>query len=654
MDRKKSKQDPNVDRIRGFFALLTALLVMIGQVILYTTTVSPDVVMPVSLWLCIAGVILFILNMAIRPPRFLQVLFSKLPFTWMVSWVTAAVILSLLATLSSVLYERAGRTNFLTVIALWFSAAMCYLTAFSNGISLNIQWRPWLKTHRNELIAVGAVTLLAFAFRFYQLGSTPRVINGDEGRMGIVAEMTTSGPYANPFALWDNFGTLYLQAINLMFQFFGATAFSLRLLSAIGGVLAIPAVYLLARQIGGPRVALIAASLLAFSHTHIHFSRTAAVGYIQATWLVPLELFLLLSGLEKRSSLRTALAGVILAIHFSIYITAQIVAAMVFVYMLVILAFFWSWFKAVGRQFLAFWGGFVIMLIPEATYVWQHPNEFFARLGADGTFQSGWLAETMANTGQNALQVLGGRVLHAFLVLIYYPSIDFYGSSAPMLTLIAAALFLIGLGISLWRTRSRGFLLLNGYFWGITLATGIFAIPPSADSYRMLSALPAAIVLAAVGLDQVLELAGLGWKKSRLAYSVVTSVILVSLLTTNLWTYYVDFAGRCLYADNFQGRFASYLGSYARKTKPEDTIYLLSDDIYFYGSHASVDFLSNKRPIINVPAPADTLSAAAGEVIVANPNRFDELKAWAAAHPGGELKYVYDCTSLIMVVYQFP
>jgi len=246
------------------------------------------------------------------------------------------------------------------------------------------------------------------------------------------------------------------------------------------------------------------------------------------------------------------------------------------------------------------------------------------------------------------------RVVHAFLALIYYPALDFYGTSSPMLTLISGSLFLIGVGLSLWRTRSMGYLLLNGYFWGFTLAFAIFAIPPSADSFRMLNVLPAALLMAGLGLDQILEAVGLGWNRSRLGYTLTAAIILVSVLAINLWTYFGDFAGRCLYADDLPGRFASYLGSYAYTLKPEVRIYLLSNGDYFYGSHLSVDFLSQGRQVVNVDDPVDSLSAAAGEVIVANPERFKELTAWAVAHPDGELHYVYDCKKIIMIVYQFP
>jgi hypothetical protein len=257
----------------------------------------------------------------------------------------------------------------------------------------------------------------------------------------------------------------------------------------------------------------------------------------------------------------------------------------------------------------------------------------------------------MATTGQSAIQVLSERVLHAFLSMIYYPAIDFYGSTVPMLSLFAAALFLLGLGISLWKTRSPGYLLLNGYFWVATIAVGVFAIPPSADSYRMLIALPAALLMAALGLDHILTALGIGWGQWKRGYLIVVGAILASLLIFNLWVYFVDFAGRCRYGGDPQTRFASYLGSYLRSIKSEARVYLLSDGTFSYGTHPSVDFLSHKHPVINVPESIETLPFIPRDIIIANPNRIDELNTWALAHPGGELQQEYDCENKIMLIY---
>jgi hypothetical protein len=223
-----------------------------------------------------------------------------------------------------------------------------------------------------------------------------------------------------------------------------------------------------------------------------------------------------------------------------------------------------------------------------------------------------------------------------------------------MLTLVSATLFLVGLGIALLRTGKPGFLLMNGYFWGGTVAIGLFAIPPSADSYRMLMVLPAALFMAALGLDQLLALFGMGWSASRPAYAWSAAAVMVSLLVFNLWAYYGDFAGQCRFGNDLAGRFASYLGTYVRGISSESSIYLLSDEIFFYGSHASADFLGQGRTVTNYPDPVATLNPVSGETLIAAPNRIEELETWAREHPGGQLRYQYDCKNTILLAYQIP
>ena len=149
--------------------------------------------------------------------------------------------------------------SYLPVISLWLVSAVCYLVAYTSFDLDGLDWKAWLREHRWELIAISVVTLLAAILRLYKLGSIPRVINGDEGWVGLIAQTTSQNPLANPFAIWNNFSAFYLQAENYTFFLFGATAFSVRLLTSVGGTLSVLATYLLSRQIAGRRVALIAA-----------------------------------------------------------------------------------------------------------------------------------------------------------------------------------------------------------------------------------------------------------------------------------------------------------------------------------------------------------------------------------------------------------
>jgi hypothetical protein len=211
------------------------------------------------------------------------------------------------------------------------------------------------------------------------------------------------------------------------------------------------------------------------------------------------------------------------------------------------------------------------------------------------------------------------------------------------------------MGLSLWRTRNYRYLLINGYLWSAVLAIGIFSVPPSADSYRLLMALPAALLLAAVGLDQLLDVAATILPNSRLVRGGLAGFVLAGLLAINLWTYWGDFAGRCRYGNDPQTRFASYLGTYLGQLQPDRQVYLLSDDVFRYGTHSSVDFLSRNYPVTNVP---DSISAVALQphgVLVAPPTRADELREWARQYTsGGQFHSEYDCGNLMLLVYQMP
>ncbi|HRF48049.1 MAG TPA: glycosyltransferase family 39 protein [Anaerolineales bacterium] len=628
---------------------LGLVIALLGQVWLYVTPINSTVAVPSALWLSLVGVALFALAQMLPtgsstgstlPPRGL--------------WIVAGLTGTLIAALAAYLFERHQVTQYVPIISLWLLGAGCYVIAFLPSPLTAPDVRGLWRANAREILAVAAVGALGIGLRFYQLGALPVVINGDEGLIGMFAQATSNGSLANPFALWENIGTLYLHLINAALRGLGPSPLSLRLLPAIGGSLAIFTTYLFARQIGGRRVAVLAAALIAMSHIHIHFSRTAAVTYIQGTWMAPLQLYLLLSGMLKRSAWRGALAGVLLAIDLNIYLTAQITIGIMLVYTVTTALWLRTEFRAGWRTLAAFWGGLAITVIPQLTYMIRQPAEFLSRLNADGTFHSGWLTTEIQVTGKPMILILVERVAHAFLALIYYPALDFYGSPVPGLSFISAVFFLLGLGYMLLRVRSVSGLLLNGYFWGMTVAIGVFAIPPAADSYRMIIALPAAVTLAAIGLDRFLMQVGISWRAAPFRYTAIVSVVYAGLLVFNIWTYFFDFVGRCRYGGDSQTRFASYLGHAVRGVNTEGAVHLLSDATYFYGSHASVDFLTQSRTISNQNLPIDQLDIVSGETVIASPTRIDELLGWARSHPGGDLHYQRDCGNMILLSYTLP
>lgn len=630
----------------AWVAALAGILALAGQV---AWRAQPENTWAWPGWLLTVGALLvWLMGQQPNIQRSLQ----RIPIATL--WFSLALVLALSTYTVDYLWQQQGRTDYSTVLALWVLS----MVAFVVGVSRPEHWanlptraRQFWASYRWEVLAVLALTAVAAGWRFYDLGVFPRVIDGDEGRVGQYALATNNSRLASPFHSAENFGGLYLQAINLGLDVAGANATGLRLVPAVGGTLVIPALYLLARALAGRGVAVLAVALLALSHAHTHFSRIAAVAYIQGTWLVPLELYFFYTGLQRRSAVRLALGGLILGVHFNVYLTAQVVAGMAAIYWLCL----WLWpsaaFRALRQSAWAFWAGIGVAVLPYALLSVRQPGEFFARLSADGSFQSGWIAQRMAETGQSAPVLMFERVLQVFMALVQRPALDFYGASIPLLDVFTAALMMVGLAYAVRHTANPALLLLNGYFWSLTVSIGVLAIPPSADTYRMLAALPAAMLAAALGAWQVwraLHWVGEAGRLQRWASAAVLMGV-VGLVNTQAYT---NVVGNCRFGLDTQTRFASYLGNYLRALPRDQNVYLLSDEVYRHGTHGSTMFLSDNYAVTNWNDPVEAIPLLAETVIVAPPSRIAELEAWWLQQPRGQLHREYDCANPMLVSYE--
>lgn len=132
------------------------------------------------------------------------------------------------------------------------------------------RWRAWAvgRVGRDKA-ALAAVLLLALVLRLARLSFQP--LWWDEGWSLYFA--TTSVGQMLELTAVDIHPPLYYLVLHSWIGLFGPTPLSVRLLSVLAGMAAVPVAYLAGRRLGGRPAGLLAALLLAISPLHIFYSQ---------------------------------------------------------------------------------------------------------------------------------------------------------------------------------------------------------------------------------------------------------------------------------------------------------------------------------------------------------------------------------------------
>ncbi len=155
-------------------------------------------------------------------------------------------------------------------------------------------------------VALLAVVLVGLSLRVYQLGAES--LWGDEAFSVWISRMSFSRMVATATAI-DNHPPLYYYVLHYWMSWFGSSEVSVRLLSAIFSVLAIPMIYLIGRELFDREVGLLSALILAFSALNIQYSQEARM-YSLMVLLALVSMYFFLRFL-RRSTLVVAIAYVV-------------------------------------------------------------------------------------------------------------------------------------------------------------------------------------------------------------------------------------------------------------------------------------------------------------------------------------------------------
>lgn len=431
---------------------------------------------------------------------------------------------------------------------IWLGGVAVWLLAWNRRLG-----RPRLP--RREWLLLGLVLAVAAALRLWNLDYQP--VQTDEFVMAHIALRRAWSSLADPFgpkglsqvfqmAANDGNSQLVLGTYRrlLLYWLAGIDMTTLRLPSALLGVLEVGLVFVLGRQLFNPRVGLVAASVLSTLAVHLTWSRHGDDN-IEGSFVWTLTGLLLARAVVRRSVPLMATAGAALSLALYLYLSARPMIAVVLVFLLMAAldpAVRGRWLL---RGSLALATGFLVGAGPLLVTLYRDPQIF--------TYNSGltsWLGEALKayqQTGDLAsLLPLWEHFYRALMAYNLVPSADqHYWPGRGLFVLLPAALLyaavaLVSLRLLDWRNR-----LLAMWFWAPTLGLSALSdFPPPV--HRLLPVLPGAALLIGLAVDRIVaRWEGLGPAARRLAVPVA-AVALGVALTQEAGFYFLDYARRDL------------------------------------------------------------------------------------------------------------
>ncbi len=540
--------------------------------------------------------------------------------------------------LSLFLFLAVGENTLVRV--LWVLGILLFIGAHLDLNRLRRpSWPRWSRADGWDIVLLAIITAVGFGLRFWQLTEIPSFLHGDIASQGLQALEVIGSPNPSWFAVgWSNIPMFDFVMMSWSMRIFGQTLFGLSMTSVLQGVATIPAVYLLGRELGGRRTGLVAAALLAISYTHIHFSRIITTA--SPLLVITLTLYALFRGLRLRSLLWFALAGIGLGMGLLVYypIRVSVVA--------VILLFVWLliWKRSLVTDNLVEWGvfaaGSLIGFGPMMGFVFKDFGAFVGR-GSTVTISNPDVMNHLigkygaASTSQVWIEQFKRTFLTFFL---YADSSTHFGFTGPMLDILTAALFALGLAYALrWLRDERLFTLVVWIVLTLILGGVITNDPPFWP--HLVIVLPAVMVLAGVGADRAwtgIMPALLGQRQRLTASRANTAIgvllgLAITISAVHNWRAYTAEMNDNADTRVRVARFASDLPS-------DHAIILVSDPLSV--QEREFMFLSQGRQSTDATreeiAAGNLAAPEAPTVFILTPNHADLLPTLQSQHPDGQ------------------
>ncbi|HOJ19976.1 MAG TPA: glycosyltransferase family 39 protein [Armatimonadota bacterium] len=181
-----------------------------------------------------------------------------------------------------------------------------------------------------EWALIAGLIVVAAALRFWRIGVESlwldEAASWSFARLPVAELLTRNADPGNP--------PLYYLALGQWLALFGDSEIALRSFSAVAGVLSVPVIYLLGRELFGRRAGALAALLLAFSPIHLFYSQEARQ-YTPAMFLGLVSAWLFMRAVKTDRWAHWLGAAFFAALAFYIHYSAMLIPAFQGAYALV-------------------------------------------------------------------------------------------------------------------------------------------------------------------------------------------------------------------------------------------------------------------------------------------------------------------------------
>lgn len=353
------------------------------------------------------------------------------------------------------------------------------------------------------------VVALAVFFRFAWLSNIPPGLFFDEAVNGNDALKALDSSHFRVFYP-DNNGRegLFINLVALFFKCFGPSVTTLRMVSAVIGVLTVLALYLLANRLFSWQVAVMSAYLLAVSFWHVNFSRIG-FGAITAPLFLILAVYYLYSGLQTNRWRDFIASGTFWGLGFHTYLPSRAAP----VILCAVLVAYWyrvrrdqiegqaDLFIPLGKRFVAVTASAALVALPLFVSIATTPSSGLSRSAQVSVFSS------HVSHGR-PWQTLAAHLFDSLGLLVWSGDSEWRHnySGSPLLLWPVAVVFLIGFfhtcaEIRTCRkapavTATVPILLLT---WSLTMLLPVALSNDGKHALRALNLAPVAFILAGKG-----------------------------------------------------------------------------------------------------------------------------------------------------------